>query len=106
MVRTHIQMTEEQVERLKKAASIEHRSMADLIREAVRTFNDDVLPLRNIEWVDETIHNAGVSALNVASRRKFSLVDCVSFEAMRRLGIKTVFAFDQHFKEQGFQCMP
>ena len=74
--------------------------------EAVRAFNDEVLPLINIEWADEIIHNAGVSALNVASRRRLSLVDCVSFEVMRRLGIKTVFVFDQHFKEQGFQCVP
>jgi len=35
-------------------------------------------------------------------RKKLSLVDCVSFNLMRRLGVKKVFAFDPHFKEQGF----
>ncbi|MBI5970999.1 MAG: CopG family transcriptional regulator [Deltaproteobacteria bacterium] len=35
MIRTQIQMTEGQVEKLKKMASMEHRSMADLIRQAV-----------------------------------------------------------------------
>lgn len=45
-------------------------------------------------------------ALLAASRRKLSLVDCVSFEIMRTLGIKTVFAFDLHFAEQGFKSIP
>lgn len=38
MVRTQIQMTEEQVEELKRIAAAEHRSMADLIRQAVDIF--------------------------------------------------------------------
>ena len=38
MVRTQIQMTEDQVEKLKKIAASEHRSMADLIRQAVDSF--------------------------------------------------------------------
>ncbi len=37
-----------------------------------------------------------------ANRRQLSLVDCVSFAAMRELGIEHYFAFDQHFDEQGF----
>ena len=32
--------------------------------------------------------------------------DCVSFETMRRLGIKNAFALDRHFSEQGFECVP
>lgn len=73
---------------------------------AVRAFNDDILPLINIEWVDEFTHKAGVSALEVAGRRRLSLVDCVSFETMRQLGIKTAFTFDAHFATQGFKCIP
>jgi uncharacterized protein len=45
-------------------------------------------------------------ALLVASRRDLSLVDCVSFEAMRRLRIDTVFCFDAYFAQQGFQVLP
>jgi predicted nucleic acid-binding protein len=74
--------------------------------QAVRGFQEDVLPLINIEWVTSEIHKSGVSALLAASRRKLSLVDCVSFEIMRTLGIKTVFAFDLHFAEQGFKSIP
>jgi predicted nucleic acid-binding protein len=64
------------------------------------------LPLINIEWINAETHKTGVSALLAASRRKLSLVDCASFEIMRTLGIKTVFAFDPHFAEQGFKCIP
>ena len=74
--------------------------------EAVRGFQEDVLPVIGVEWIIESVHRAGVSALLAASRRKLSLVDCVSFEIMRTLGIKRVFAFDPHFTEQGFTCIP
>lgn len=74
--------------------------------DAVRVFQEDILPLINIEWIDAETHKAGVSALLAASRRKLSLVDCVSFETMRNLGVKTVLAFDPHFAEQGFKCIP
>ncbi len=70
--------------------------------EAVRGFHDDLLPLVNIEYVVPEAHRSGMSALLAASRRNLSLVDCVSFEVMRTSGIKTVFAFDPHFREQGF----
>jgi len=73
--------------------------------EAVRVFQEDILPLINIEWIDKETHKSGMSALLASSKRKLSLVDCVSFETMRTLGIKTVFAFDPHFSEQGFKCL-
>ncbi|HEY4654465.1 MAG TPA: PIN domain-containing protein [Cyclobacteriaceae bacterium] len=74
--------------------------------EALRGFYEDIMPLVNIEWIDESVHRSGVSALLSASRRKLSLVDCVSFEVMRETGAKTAFAFDPHFVEQGFRCIP
>ena len=73
--------------------------------ESVRVFQEDILPLINIEWIDKAMHEAGISALLTASRKKLSLVDCVSFEVMRNLGIKKVFAFDPHFEEQGFEVI-
>ncbi|MDH5768205.1 MAG: PIN domain-containing protein [Nitrospirota bacterium] len=74
--------------------------------EALRGFQEDILPLVNIEFIDSGIHRSAVSALLAASKRKLSLVDCVSFEIMRSLGMKTAFAFDPHFKEQGFNTIP
>ena len=73
---------------------------------AVRAFQEDISPFLDVEWVDAFSHLAAVSALLVAGRRQLSLVDCASFETMRRLGITTAFAFDPHFKEQGFTCIP
>lgn len=69
---------------------------------AVRAFQETIVPLLQVEWVDSSLHRAGVSALLVADRRQLSLVDCVSFEVMRSLGLTNVFAFDSHFVEQGF----
>ena len=73
---------------------------------AVNAFNNDVLPFIHILWIDESLHKAGVSAMLTASRKKLSLVDCVSFETMRHFEISIAFAFDKHFSEQGFQCIP
>ncbi len=64
------------------------------------------MPVLKVEWVDETIHQVGIASVLAAARRGLSLVDCVSFEIMRRLGIKTAFVFDHHFDEQGFECLP
>ena len=83
-------------------ALVQHR----LGMEAVRTLQEDVLPVIRIEWVSETTHQGGITALLTAARRQLSLVDCVSFELMRRLGIRRVLAFDEHFAEQGFEVVP
>jgi predicted nucleic acid-binding protein len=74
--------------------------------DGLRTFTADILPVINIIWVDEGIHRSAWHALLVSSRRDISLVDCVSFEAIRRLGIDQVFCFDAHFAEQGFHVLP
>jgi predicted nucleic acid-binding protein len=70
--------------------------------EAVRTLQEDILPIITVEWVDEATHRAGVTGVLTAMRKKLSLVDCINFDIMRKLGIKEVFAYDPHFKEQGF----
>ncbi|MEF9426986.1 MAG: PIN domain-containing protein [Candidatus Mariimomonas ferrooxydans] len=69
---------------------------------AVRTLQEDILPMITVDWVDEASHKAGVTGVLTALRKKLSLVDCTSFAIMRKLGIKKVFAYDPHFKEQGF----
>lgn len=70
-----------------------------------KAFQENVIPLLLVEWVDESLHQVGVAALLTANRRQLSLVDCISFETTRRLGLDAVFAFDQHFVEQGFTCL-
>jgi predicted nucleic acid-binding protein len=73
--------------------------------ESGRVFQTDVVGVLEVRWVDESLHAAGVSAMLTAGRRQLSLVDCVSFELMRRLGLTAVFAFDQDFADQGFSCL-
>jgi predicted nucleic acid-binding protein len=73
---------------------------------ALKLLQEDVLPALQVEWIDAAVHAAAVGILFAASRRKLSLVDCVSFETMRLLKIKTAFTLDKHFKEQGFICIP
>jgi predicted nucleic acid-binding protein len=74
--------------------------------EAVRRFQEDVIPIIQVAFVTPDMHRAGTAALLAAGRRGLSLVDCVGFEVMRELGIKVAFTFDSHFKEQGFDVIP
>ena len=74
--------------------------------EAVRLFTADILPIIPVAWVDEGVHRSAHHALLVAGRRQMSIVDCVSFELMRRLDLDRAFCFDPHFAEQGFAVVP
>jgi predicted nucleic acid-binding protein len=73
---------------------------------ASRAFQEEIVPVLHVRWVDSTLHNAAMAILLAASPRKLSFVDGVSFELMRMEGITRVFTFDKHFKEQGFACVP
>ena len=74
--------------------------------DAVRAFQDDIIPIINIHGVDERIHNIAISSLLIACRKNISFVDYTSFEIIRHLGLKKVFTFDKHFEEQGFEVLP
>jgi len=73
---------------------------------AVHTLSDDILPVVDVEWIDRETHERAVAVLVAANRRDLSLVDIVSFDAMRRRGIQTAFAFDRHFLDAGFALLP
>ena len=73
---------------------------------AIAALVEDVLPALEVEWVTSDDHRSAVSALLAANRRNLSLVDCASFQLMRRLGVRSAFAFDRHFREQGFRVIP
>ena len=79
-------------------AVAQHRLGLDAVRALVR----DVLPLVEIAFIDSAIHEAAIAALLAAGRRQLSLVDCSSFELMRRREVGRAFAFDRHFREQKF----
>jgi len=74
--------------------------------EAVRTLRDDLVPVLRVAWVDEDLHATALTALVAAGRRSVSLVDHVSFELMRRRGVRRALALDRHFAAQGFELLP
>jgi len=80
------------------AALLQHR----LGMAAVRVFQEEVVPLLEIDWISEERHRSAMEALLAAGRKKLSLVDCVSFQTMRENGVRSAFCFDAHFREQGF----
>lgn len=69
----------------------------------VRAFQTTFVPALDVIWVGEPLHQRAVAALLTAGQRDLSLVDCVSFELMRDLGLDTAFAYDHHFDQQGFR---
>jgi predicted nucleic acid-binding protein len=80
------------------SAVLQRRLCVASMRKLVRQILEPVA----LEWVTRDDHERAVDALLVAARRNLSLVDCVSFEVMRRLDVHKCLAFDQHFAEQGF----
>jgi predicted nucleic acid-binding protein len=68
----------------------------------VRIFQEDILPLIEVDWISEQDHHSGVMAMLTSGRNKLSVVDCVSFGTMRSKGVRTAFCFDAHFRGQGF----
>ena len=69
---------------------------------AVSTLVDEFLPLIAVGSVSTEDRTAALNALLAAGRRHLSLVDCVSFTVMRRMGIREYLGQDPHFEEQGF----
>jgi predicted nucleic acid-binding protein len=68
--------------------------------DAVRDLHTRLLRPVEIVWVDRETHELAVSAYLAGPR--VSLVDRVTFEVMRRLGISVAFAFDRDFAREGF----
>lgn len=73
---------------------------------ALADFQAHIRPWLQVEWIGAEAHAAAMDALLMAGRRDVSLVDCVSFQCMRRLGLTAAFTFDRHFAAQGFRCHP
>lgn len=73
---------------------------------AVRAFHEDVAPVLQVDWISEEGHRAGMEAVLAAGRKMLSLVDCMSFQSMRQMGLRQAFCFDKHFREQGFATKP
>jgi predicted nucleic acid-binding protein len=70
--------------------------------DSVKAFVREVLPVLDTRYVDGAAHAAALNALLAAGRRNLSLVDCSSFELMRREGLIRAYVYDPHFQEEGF----
>ncbi len=73
--------------------------------DAVRRLVDAILPVVEIVWVDRDLHDRAVAAMLASGRRSVSLVDHLSFILMRDRQMRTAFAFDRDFADQGFEVL-
>jgi len=71
-----------------------------------RRLLEDVAPVLEVVWVDAALHEAAVTAHLRSLRRRSSLVDHVSFELMRRRGMRSALALDHDFGREGFDLVP
>jgi len=72
---------------------------------AVQAFRRDFAPLLEVVWVGADMHEAGLDLLLERRVRDLSLVDAVSFLVMRQRRLDEVFAFDRHFRDEGFTLL-
>ncbi|MCL5103042.1 MAG: PIN domain-containing protein [Armatimonadetes bacterium] len=72
---------------------------------AVRLFQHDILAVVDLEWVDASVHRLAVGSMMAGGRRGPSLVDCVGFEIIDRLGLESVFVYDKHFEDRGLKLI-
>jgi predicted nucleic acid-binding protein len=73
--------------------------------DVVRSFRAHFAPLVDVLWVDDALHNAGLDLLIERRKRPLSLVDAVSFIAMRQGNVSEAFAFAPHFEQEGFSLV-
>ena len=73
---------------------------------AVRLFESTIQPILTTLWVDQDLHQRGISTMLTANRRQLSLEDCINFEIIRQNHIERVFALDPRFVEQDFSVIP
>lgn len=56
--------------------------------------------------VDESLFAEAWIYFRQHADKSYSLTDCISFVVMRRLGVRTAYAFDRHFIQAGFAKEP
>ncbi len=73
--------------------------------DAVRRFRVDVAPLMEVIWVDRALHEDALDSLIARGATDVSLVDAVSFAAMRAGSVDRALTFDAHFADEGFETL-
>ena len=57
-------------------------------------------------FVDAPLVASALARMEQFGDKRLSLIDCVSFELMDRLGIEHAFAFDRDFRDCGYTMLP
>lgn len=70
--------------------------------DAVDAWSDRLAGRCEVVWVTKELHGLGEARCRQARLRRLSLTDCVSFEVMRREGIREAIVFDKDFTREGF----
>ncbi len=70
--------------------------------DAASLWYGDVLSVVEVLWANEYLHRLSFELWLSLGKRKLSLVDCVSFVAMRQRRSDRAFCFDRHFADEGF----
>jgi uncharacterized protein len=71
--------------------------------EGVDAFLDGLLPLCEMIWVEESVHQAAAARCRCERKRLLSLTDCISFELIGRMGLTEAIAQDVHFAREGIR---
>ena len=87
---------------LESFALIQHRLGIQAAREVRAKF----VPVMQVQWITEELHETALSLVLAVGQRDLSLVDCTTIELVRRLGQQTIFAFDRHFRDHGLMQLP
>lgn len=66
---------------------------------------DGILPVVDVEPVDDELYTTALAAYRRANSARVSLVDHASFALMRSLGVRRAFAYDDDFARKGFQLV-
>ena len=87
---------------IETAALLQHR----IGLAPVRDLDAKIFPLVELVVVDAGLHRKGLERLFRIDRRRVSLVDAVSFEAMEAEGFTDVLGLDSDFATEGFRLRP
>lgn len=88
------------VETVNGLARTRDRQRAMLIAESVMGGGGFTFLRASEEWF-----RAGWDLFRSRADKEWSLTDCVSFEVMRRQGIRQALAYDVHFEQAGFDAL-
>lgn len=75
------------------------------LRAAISDLRDELRDQGRVIVPTDADGELGWSRYRSGDARDASIVDCISFVVMRRLGITEVFSNDRHFSAAGFQTL-